>query len=299
MIKNAIPLVIILASAQLWGQDIAVEPIFFGIYRSSGGIWQGEAKPIRFAGWGVRGNVEYGRWRLDADLVLMRFFGLDNLPNRFSPEQGFSWQSNATGVAEELDTDYSSMKMTYRAGGFTAMLGKFSQSWGPGLHSLTVSKKPPTYPQFGFDWRINEKLRFSYYHGDLYSQIEDSLATLYSGMAGIKSIYLDRYIATHRLEWSPVEWLTVGLVESVVYGARSIETIYLLPFMSIWSAEHYLGDTDNVQMSADLAWQPRPGLKFYGVFMMDEWRPEVTFKETNRNWFAWQGGAGLALHPPG
>ncbi|MBA7613665.1 hypothetical protein ES703_20919 [subsurface metagenome] len=290
MYKSIRTLAILLCGVQIYAQSISIEPILFGIHRSSGGIWQGKAKPISFAGWGVRGKLEYGRWGLEADLVLMRFFGLGDIPNRFSPEQGFSWKQHATGKAKELDTDYSSMKMTYKAGGFTAMLGKFSQSWGPGLHSLTVSEKPPTYPQFGFEWRINEKWHFSYLHGDLLSGIVDSLATLYSGMAGIRRIYLDRYIATHRLEWSPVEWLTLGLVESVVYGARGMETIYLMPFMSLWSAEHYLGDTDNVQMSADLTWLPRPDLKFYGVFMMDEWRPEKTFKDTNHNWFAWQGG---------
>ncbi len=293
MNRNTLSFAIILFSALLRGQDIAIEPIFFGIYRLSGGIWQAEAKPVSFAGWGVRGNVEYGRWRMDADLVLMRFFGLANIPNRFSPEQGFSWQQHATDVADEVDTDYSSMKMAYKAGGFTAVLGKFSQSWGPGLHSLTVSDKSPTYPQFGFEWRINEKLHFSYFHGDLFSGLEDLRAAPDTSLFGKRRIYLDRYIAAHRLEWSPVDQLTVGLVESVVYGGRGIETIYLMPFMSIWSAEHYLGDTDNVQMSADLAWRFSPSLKLYGVFLMDEWRPQDTFIKANRNWFAWQGGVEL------
>ena len=46
-------------------------------------------------------------------------------------------------------------------------------------------------------------------------------------------------------------------------------------------------------MSADLAWRPNPSLKLYGVFLMDEWRPQDTFKKTNHNWFAWQGGIEL------
>ena len=293
MIKNILPLVVILTSTQLVGQDIAIEPIFFGIHRSTGGIWQGEAKPISFAGWGVRGNIEYGNLRLDADLVLMRFFGLTGLPNRFSPEQGFSWKQHATGITEEFDTDYSSMKMTYKVGGFVAVLGKFSQSWGPGLHSLTISDKPPTYPQFGFEWAINENLQFSYFHGDLFSGLQSQSVDLDSSLYGIRRVFLDRHIATHRLEWRPIDGLAVGLLETVVYGGRGIETIYLMPFMSLWSAQHYLGDTDNVQMSADLAWRPNPSLKLYGVFLMDEWRPQDTFKKTNRNWFAWQGGIEL------
>ncbi|UCH62815.1 MAG: hypothetical protein JSU77_13685 [Fidelibacterota bacterium] len=291
MIRNRLSFAAILLSSLLWGQDIVVEPILFGIHRSSGGIWQGDDKGVSFAGWGVRGDLEYGRLGLDADLILMRFFGLGEIPNRFSPEQGFSWKQHARGEADEFDTDYSSMKMTYKVGGFTALLGKFSQNWGPGLHSLTVSNKPPTYPQFGFDWRLSERLNFSYFHGELFSELEDTQRSgADSSIIGTREIYYDRYIASHRLEWSPVDQLTIGLMESVIYGARGIESIYLVPIMSFWSAEHYLGDTDNVQMSADLTWRPRPGLKIYGVFLMDEWRPEDTFKETNHNWFAWQGG---------
>lgn len=291
MIKKALPLVIILASAQLGGQDIAIEPVFFGVHQSAGGLWLGEAKPISFAGLGVRGEVVYGRWTLQADLINMRFFGLGGIPNRFSPEQGFSWQQQSSGTSEEFDTDYSRMKLTYEMGGLRAMAGKFSQNWGPGLHSLTISEKPPTYPQFGFEWQLTEKLYFSYFHGELFSGIIDTLRTpLDMERVGGQRIYLDRYIAAHRLEWSPVKRLTIGLMESVVYGARGIEIIYLMPFMSFWSAEHYLNDTDNVQMSADLTWWPSPSLKLYGVFMMDEWRPQDTFKEDNHNWFAWQGG---------
>ncbi len=293
MIRNRIAFTFILLSAVLWGQDVTIEPIFFGIHRSTGGIWQPEAEPISFAGWGVQGSAEIGNWELDADLMLTRFFGMTGLPNRFSPEQGFSWKQHATGIAEEFDTDYSSMKLAYQAGGFTAMLGKFSQSWGPGLQSLTISDKPPAYPQFGFDWQINDNFRFAYFHGSLFSGIESQVSEADSSLFGNRRIFLDRYIAAHRLEWHPIDALTLGVLESVVYGGRGLELIYLMPFMSLWSAQHYLGDTDNVQMSADITWQPGSNVRLYGVFLMDEWRPQDTLEETNRNWFAWQGGIEL------
>ncbi|MFC1542968.1 capsule assembly Wzi family protein [Candidatus Neomarinimicrobiota bacterium] len=283
-------LIILINSNMLWGQDIKIEPIVFGIYKSSGDIWQVEDNPVSFAGWGVKGNIAQDRWQLEVDLILMRFFGLTGLPNRFSPEQGFSWKQHATGTVEEFDTDYTSMKLTYQVGGFTAMLGKYSQSWGPGLHSLTISDKPPTYPQFGFDWWISDNLHFSYLHGDLFSGLQSQSVDLDSSLFGSRKVYLDRYVAAHRLEWQPFDGVTVGVLESVVYGGRGIETIYLMPVMSFWSAQHYMGDTDNVQMSADLSWQLSQTLKLYGVFLMDEWRPQSTFKKTNRNWFAWQGG---------
>lgn len=40
MIKNTLSLAIIHPAALLRGQDIAIEPIFFGTHRTAGGFWQ-------------------------------------------------------------------------------------------------------------------------------------------------------------------------------------------------------------------------------------------------------------------
>ncbi|MFB0514994.1 MAG: capsule assembly Wzi family protein, partial [Candidatus Neomarinimicrobiota bacterium] len=162
--------------------------------------------------------------------------------------------------------------------------------WGPALHSIVISQKAPTYPQFGFEWKPNRRLRFIYTHADLFSGIEDTLQTQSAGLLGERVVHLKRYLATHRAEFSLTPLITLGLTESVVYGGRGMETMYLMPFVLYFSAEHYLGDRDNVLMSADLAVNLKPDLKLYAEFLVDEWRPQETFKETNRNWFAWQGG---------
>ncbi|MCH7496984.1 MAG: hypothetical protein IH971_03935 [Candidatus Marinimicrobia bacterium] len=279
------------------GQELTVQPIAFAMHRSTGGLWQREAAPISFAGIGARATASYGRWSLTSEAVNMRFVGEDalDLPNRFMPEQGFSWQSRSAGRAEEFDTDHANAKISYDAGRLIAFAGKFSQSWGPGLHSLTLSQKPPSYPQFGFDWQVLERLHFSYMHAQLVSGLVDSSRD-FGDLLGGRFIQQPRFLAAHRLDVDLFETLTLGLTESVVYGGRGMETIYLIPFVFYWSAQHNLGDLDNLQMSADLTWRPSSDLKVYGVFVMDEWTPGRTFSEDDHNWFAWQAGlAGRSL----
>ena len=299
MARSVLAVIIITSATGLGGQtsssqigkEISITPIVFGIHRTEAGTWHPDKQPVSFVGWGLRGAATHSRWQIEAELILMRFFGLQQIPNRFSPEQGFNWQQHATGKLEEFDTDYSNFELTYQNKGLTAFLGKLSPKWGPALHSIVVSQKAPTYPQFGFEWQINEQLHFYYFHGELFSGMRDnSHSSLDSSLFGDRTIYFDRYIAAHRLEWNIVASVTLGLSESVVYGGRGIETIYLLPFMSLWSAQHYLGDTDNVQMSADLTWRFGDYLNVYGVFFMDEWQPQSTFREDNHNWFGWQVG---------
>ncbi|MCH7521553.1 MAG: hypothetical protein IIB42_07655, partial [Candidatus Marinimicrobia bacterium] len=294
-LSKPIQLVLIAATlggATLKAQTITVEPIFFGMHRTTGGLWQASEEPVSFAGWGARGAVQQGKWSLKADFINMRFFGMTKLPNPFTPEQGFSWRQSASGEPDEFDTDYGELVMTYDTGAFKAVAGKFSQQWGPGHHAITLSRKVPTYPQFGFDWQLNTKVRFIYRHGDLVSREPDSSrSNIYiDANGGKRQIYLSRRFAAHRLEIAPIDRLTVGFTELVIYGSRGLELAYLLPFIPYWHVQHYLGDTDNVQMSADITIKLRPGLSLYGVFLMDEWSPALTFKKADRNWFAWQGG---------
>lgn len=63
-----------------------------------------------------------------------------------------------------------------------------------------------------------------------------------------------------------------------------------MPFLLYFSAEHSLGDIDNIQMAFDAVWQPRANIKLYGIWFIDEWAVIRTFSKPDRNWFAWQAG---------
>ena len=91
------------------------------------------------------------------------------------------------------------------------------------------------------------------------------------------------------MEWTPLPRVTFGATETVIYGVRGLDVHYLMPFIPFWSLQHYLGDTDNIQMSGDVSLNLENG-NLYAVLFIDEWRPEWTFEEKNRNWFGWQIG---------
>lgn len=274
-------------------QEFSIKPVAFIISRSTGDWWQTTSSPVTYAGAGLRGEYTWGRWRIESEFFNTRFYGLKSLPDPFTPEQGLSWSGRDAEKPDVIDTDYTAMKMTYATDDLSVQLGKYDLSWGPGYHSLTLSSKPPAVPRFGFDWQVLARLKFMYSHSQLNSRMIDAersaaAPSLYLGGLIIRS----RYLVAHRLELALPWGLTLGGSEAVVYGDREVDLAYLLPFISYWSAQHFLGDRDNTQISVDLTWRSSSGWSAYAVFLMDEWRPRLTFAQANRNWFGYQAGIG-------
>ncbi len=284
----------LLIAHSISGQTIDIQPVVFGIHRHDGGTWYSVDKPISYAGWGVTGKARYGSLRLEADFILTRFFGIAEVKNRFSPEHGIFVIQNVTESDEEFDTYYARMKIAYQSGPFVAYMGLLTRNLGPAHWSVVLSEKAPAYPQYGFDWRLSDGLRYTYIRGDLFSGISQEVPGAsfpgYEDSLGVHRVYLERYLAAHRLEWDVFPGIQLGLMETLVYGGRSSSLVHHLPFVPLYAVQYFFGDQDNLQMSADLTWRPYQGLRIYGLWYFDEWRPEWTFRKRNRNWFAWQGG---------
>ena len=101
---------------------------------------------------------------------------------------------------------------------------------------------------------------------------------------------INRNIAAHKITWDLTEKIRINAMESVIYGVRGIDFHYLMPIIPFWSLQHYLGDTDNIQMSAEIIFSPSQKFRLYGTLFIDEWAPDKTFSKNNRNWFAYQFG---------
>lgn len=172
---------------------------------------------------------------------------------------------------------------------FNLYFGKDKVHWGHGKASLILSKNTPSYPVIGFNWQISKSLKLSYLNGVLSSLIPDTLNTDYQNVES-RRVYKPRGLAAHKLIWTISRELTFTAMESVIYGNRKIEEHYLLPFIPFWSMQHYLGDIDNVQMCGELNWKPKDNVNLYSSLFIDEWRPEWTFKNNNRNWVGYQFG---------
>ena len=273
----------------LISNTITVAPIIYLNQESSGGTWNPEDKSISLGGWGLTAIGEFGKFNLELDAYNNRFFGIKGKPNYFSSEQGLAWFSNDAG-GEQYDFDVSNMKLSYNYNSLVLEFGKFARHWGPGNSSLIISNKIPSFMQFGFTWNVNDNIYFEYFHGSLRSLEDDISNVEYYNQVGQNVPELNRYIAAHRLNWKLTDRLTIGASEAVVYGVRSIDLMYLLPFAPFLSLQQYLGDYDNVQWEIDLEWTLNSKINLYGSFLMDEWKPSWTFEKENNNWFAYQFG---------
>jgi len=223
--------------------------------------------------------------------------GMVDSPSDFTRQQGLHWVENPPGIGDDQRNYYvADMKLEYGDSSNYYYFNKWDKHWGPGVNSLTISKNIPRFFHFGFKWKLKENLRFEYFHGKLKSGVGNSIFShYYSDLDGRFTRTFDtiRNIVGHRIEWQPMQQVIVSGSELVIYANRSIEFTYLLPFVPFFPIQTYIGETDNVIMSGDIQYIPLDNIRFFGVFLMDEWAPPYTFDEDNRNWFGWQTGMEL------
>ena len=291
---KSILLKIILLFTILNANNIIISPLFYSSYRSLGGTLSTKNDRILLTGMGFVAKFESKNFNIDLDFYNNRFYGINQKPNEFSNEQGLSWwktvdeQSNKKG--DKFDFDVANIKIYYVNNNSELFLGKFNRHWGNGKSSLSISNKSPSFPQFGFNWNINSKLKFEYFHGSLRSLIIDSLNIDYYQGIGARSPNLNRFIVGHRIDIKIFKKLSIGVSEMVIYGIRNLDMMYNIPFVPFWSLQHYLGDLDNLQFNFDFIYHINENIDFYGSLLIDEWRPSLTFTDSERNWFAYQVG---------
>ena len=276
--------------------NINFNPIVHLAYYSEGSDRYIENLPISIFGAGLNVNYQNDSVYLDATFVNHRLWGIStgvkHNYNAFNHQQSLSWGQDPTRTGDSFDYDYSNFTFKYVLTNTEFYLGKQNPQWGNGYSKLIISDKSPSFPLFGFNWDILKNLQVEYLHGSLESKLSDTLykEIFTDGNGIVKNPHLSRSIVAHRFKWTPFENLTFIGSESVVYGVRGIDFHYLMPFIPFWSLQHYLGDTDNIQMSGEVIYSPISNMQIYGTIFMDEWAPDKTFKEKNRNWFAYQCG---------
>jgi len=166
-------------------------------------------------------------------------------------------------------------------------LGRQAVDWGPGRRgNLTLSSYPPAYDFITLRAHLG-RFRFTHLHGFLLS---DVVYTYETDNGFIRKEYAEKYIAAHRLEYSPFWRVTLGLTESIVYGERDIDPAYLNPLLLFWSAQHSSHDRDNEIMSADVEIIPLRGVRCFAAFLIDEIYLKEIFADDARNKIALQAG---------
>ena len=285
--KKIITVLLLISFAQTASYTLA--PLVYAHYESGGKTWDPQNKSISVVGWGIALRAKIDRLNIELDAYNNRFTGISQKPNYFNHNQGLSWVGNDPR-GEQFDFDVTNTKFSYNYKSISFEFGKYNKHWGPGISSLIISDKVPSFPQFGFTYNVDSNFKFEYFHGSLRSLIEDTNNSQFYDAIGEERPELNRFVAGHRFEWDITDKLSFGASELVVYGVRELDLIYLLPVAPFLSLQQYAGDLDNIQWELDLHWKYNEKINFYGSFLMDEWTPSMTFDSKNRNWFAYQLG---------
>ncbi len=151
-------------------------------------------------------------------------------------------------------------------------LGKDRVSWGPGQRTnLLLSDNTPSFDQLRVKARLGETSQFTYLVGKLHPPADLVGDTLYKTSLGWTRIKTEsKWIAAHRLEYTPLPWLLLSVSEAIIWGERALDFGYLNPLYFLYSAQHDGGDRDNVAMSGDfVARLPMKGI-FYGALLIDD-----------------------------
>ena len=287
-------LLILISTFSVLVAQVRFSPVIYMDYLSTGSDFQPSSNEIKVFGAGLKIVYETEKLNILAKFVNHRLYGTSSQNNlhNFNSHAGFSWGQDPTRTGDSFDYDFADLDIRYKLTNGELFYGKMNPQWGVGKSKLIISDKSPSFPLFGFNWQVNDKVSMEYFHGELKSSIQDESGLNYytDDLGKVKLSDISRNIAAHRFIWSPVENLSFVGTETVIYGVRGIDSHYLIPFIPFWSLQHYLGDTDNIQMSGELIYSPSNRLNFYATIFMDEWAPEKTFSEDDRNWFAYQSG---------
>ena len=143
---------------------------------------------------------------------------------------------------------------------FTLQFGKDSNRWGPGFHGqLGLSDRATSYDLLKFQVTAT-RIKFT----SMLAWLQHYTPDYFYGD------HQEKAMAAHRLEFAPVRQLDIGLYETVIFAGRRFEPAYMNPFMFFRSAEHYLGDRDNVAMGLDFELKIFPKTKLYGELFIDD-----------------------------
>ena len=267
-------------------------PIIYFKHDTKGNTFKTENNYSSIGGWGLVSKYKNENISIKLDFYNNRFYNIDGKPSNFLPNQGYSWFKNVdfqNPKNKEYDFDVSNLLIEYSHNNFIYYFGKFNSKWGPGKSSLILSNKSPSFPKLGFKFLISKNLNFEYFHAELKTSIIDSMNLDFFQNGGGRTPFKKRKLAAHKLDFNPTPNLNISLIEMVIYS-READMHYLLPFIPFWSIQHYLGDTDNILMSANFKYMLSSDNHIYGALLIDEWTPAITFEKRNRNWFGYQLG---------
>ncbi|MDP8237465.1 MAG: capsule assembly Wzi family protein [Candidatus Hatepunaea meridiana] len=195
---------------------------------------------------------------------------------------------------DETYYDMTEAYLTVSLAGVEMVFGKDRVAWGHSRDSgLLLSGLSPSFNQFRLKSELFNRVRFSYLIGYL-NAFEIPTETSYQTENGWSRIDKpQKWIASHRLEYTPWDFLVLAINESVIWGERGIDLSYLNPINFYFSAEHDGGDYDNVLMSGDITVRISKSILLYSELLIDDMKLATLGRGDPGNKFGYLFGAKL------
>lgn len=163
--------------------------------------------------------------------------------------------------------------------------GHGKQFIGYGYRSMLLSDFSHNHLFFKINWEFG-KLTYQ----NLYTELE-----AVSAQANPSSVVIPKkYMAAHYFSYRFTPELSLGFYEAVVFSREGqFELGYLNPVILYRTVEHLLDSKDNILIGLDLKYDFRKRIRFYGQYLLDEFKSTELFSGTGwwANKWAWQLGA--------
>ena len=245
--------------------------------------------------WEAGGRIRIAdSWGAQASMVDIATWGDDVVPPApFSPEQGVAYIDGDSSGTIYYDDPVA--EVTYGSRYYTVSLGTMPVVFGTAADgNIVLSGNAPPIPHVRITAHPWRWLTFTYLHMTLQSGVADS-QSIWTASADFQSQHIRKYCVAHRIEYTGIDGVNLAVGESIIYGGRGTETMYLIPVVPFRAAQHDVGDLDNLQMWADFSIARIPWTRLYGAIIIDELRiTTATDNEDHHNWWAWQLGLQIA-----
>jgi len=238
-----------------------------------------------------------------AEVNMDKSFDLTYPPHDFEPHFGYPYVNlNKQSDSKGRTWDFFRARTDWQPAPYFKISGGYDYlSYGPARRNKLALRGEDFY------WRpIQDTLDYAYIKRPVPTPFigwDLSLAFVsYSQHAMQLKNWKDhtKYMHAHRLDFKVSDNFSFGLAETMVYGSspderRSVEPIYLAPFVPYVFAESYGGDRDNKAMSMDFSWKLFKKFELYGELFIDDLDNITSFFD--ESWWGnkWAVSIGLAI----
>ncbi len=146
-------------------------------------------------------------------------------------------------------------------------LGRERVLWGAGyINRMILSENPQMFDfvKFHFGYK---SLSYDFIHGWL---VVKPVVTYVDSLEEDVKLKPSKYIAISRFNYKPVDYLSFGVSQIIIYGNRPFELAYFNPFLFWESAQRSLNDLDNSFLSFDGRFNILKGLEISSAITFDD-----------------------------